>query len=328
MSAEPVAHVLRHGESLITNLVAGQMVRTLADTRSTNGGFGAVVLESTIDRGPIPLHYHDREHDTWLCTRGRLQVWCGDQSRILSDGDFAYVQPGDVHSYQCLSPRTQFFGIVAPGGWEGFFDAAGEKWEQPGLPEANHPFDFSRMGPAMGRYGVKRVEGAAYAEVSGGDATDRVLPEGPASYFLQQGYGRRLRARGHLCTTLLSRAISRDHLEMRVVEGLRTATMPMMSHRQTHVFLHVLEGEVALGMGGTETVLHAGDSVNIPAGTEYATAVRSGHARWVAASAHGNGLEVWDRLGQETTSFTPGVAADASAAPQADLGGIDVRLHD
>lgn len=327
MTADATAHILRHGESRITNLVAGQMVRTLADTVSTNGGFGAVVLESTIDRGPIPLHYHEREHDTWLCTRGRLQVWCGDQSRILTDGDFAYVQPGDVHSYQCLSPRTQFFGIVAPGGWEGFFDAAGEKWDQPGLPEANHPFDFSRMGPAMGRYGVMRVEGATYATASNGDATDRALPEGPASYFMQQGYGARVRAQGHLCTTLLSRAISRDHLEMRVIEGFRGAAMPALSHPQTHLFLYLLEGEVALTLGATQACLHAGDSANIPAGTAYATTVVSGHARWVISSAHGNGLELWDRLGQGTDTFTPAAARPGDRVAQADLAGIDVRLH-
>lgn len=326
MPAESNAYILRHGESRVTNLVAGQMVRTLADTRSTDGGFGAVLLESTIDRQPIPLHYHVKEHDTWLCTRGRLQVWCGDQSRILTDGDFAYVQPGDIHAYRCLSPRTQFFGIVAPGGWEGFFDAAGEKWEQPGLPEANHPFDFSRMGPAMGRYGVMRAEGATYAEAANGDATDRNLPEGPASYFLQQGYGLRLRAMGHLSTTLLTRAVSRDHIEMRVIEGLKDAAMPALRHDQTHVFLYVLEGKVALTLGSEETVLHAGDSVNIPAGTDYGTTVVSGHARWVLTSAHGNGLDIWDRLGRATETFSPAAMPDETLATDADLGGIDVRL--
>ena len=326
MSAEPAAYILRHGESRITNLVAGQMVRTLADTASTKGGFGAVVLESTIDRQPIPLHYHEKEHDTWLCTRGRLRVWCGDESRILTDGDFAYVQPGDIHSYQCLSPRTQFFGIVAPGGWEGFFDAAGEKWEQPGLPEANHPFDFSRMGPAMGRYGVMRVDGATYGDVVNGDSTDRELPKGPASYFLQQGYGPRVRARGHLCTTLLSRAVSRDHLEMRVVEGLKGATMPAMSHGETHVFLYMLEGRITLRLGAEATVLQAGDAANIPAGNVYATAVETGHARWVLSSAHGDGLEAWDRLGQRTETFTPAPASGANSTADADLDGLDVRL--
>ena len=177
----------------------------------------------------------------------------------------------------------------------------------------------------MGRYGVMRVEGATYGDVVNGDATDRALPQAPASYFLQQGYGPRVRVRGHLCTTLLSRALSRDHLEMRVVEGLKDASMPAIVHAQTHVFLYVLEGEVTLKLGAEETVLHAGDSANIPAGTAYATHVRTAHARWVISSANGNGLELWDRLGTETATYAPAPDATDASVTEAELGGIDAR---
>lgn len=324
----PTSYVLRHGESLVTNLVAGQVVRTVADTRTTAGGFGAVVMDSTIDPGPIPLHYHEREHDTWLCTRGRLQIWFGNESRILTEGDFAYVQPGDVHAYQCLSPRTQFFGIVAPGGWEGFFGAAGEAWEHPGLPEPGHPFDFSRMGPAMAKYGVMRQADAAYAEASNGDASDRTLPPGPASYVLQQGYGQRARAWGHLCTTVLPRAVSRDFLEMRVIEGATGAETPRLSHSDTHVFLYALEGEIGVDLDGQRIVVNAGDTVNVPAGTVYATKVINGHSRWVLGSAHGNGLEVWDRAGTPTEGFTPAPKPEAPQVAADALSGIDAHLQD
>ncbi|WP_421953252.1 cupin domain-containing protein [Pelagibacterium sp.] len=321
------AQILRGGESLRTNLVAGQVVHTLATTETTAGGFGAVVLESTIDRQPIPLHYHEKEHDTWLCTRGRLSVWSGDECRILNDGDFAYVKPGDVHSYQCLSPRTQFFGVVAPGGWEGFFDMAGEQWAGPGLPEADHPFDFSRMGPAMGRFGVNRVEGAQYAAPRNGDATDRALPEGPASYFLQQGYGDRVRVQGHLCTTLLSRHISADMIEIRTVEGARGATMPPVRHRQTHVFAYLLEGEVTFAVGDRNVTVHAGAAINIPAGTTYSTKIVSGSGRWVLTSANGNGLSYLDKLGEATQTFTPArEAGKPVTAGQHDLSDIDARI--
>lgn len=324
----PTSYVLRHGESLAANLVAGQVVRTIADNLTTAGGFGAVVLESTIDRGPIPLHYHEREHDTWLCTRGRLQIWFGNESRILTEGDFAYVQPGDVHAYQCLSPRTQFFGIVAPGGWEGFFGAAGEAWAHPGLPEPGHPFDFSRMGPAMGKYGVMRQPDATYAASSNGDATDRTLPSGPASYVLQQGYGARVRAWGHLCTTLLPLTVSRNFLEMRVVEGVTGARTPRISHARTHVFLYVIEGEIAVDLGGERVTAHAGDAVNIPAATAYATEVIKGHSRWVLSSAHGNGLEVWDRFGTKTEGFTAAPNPETPMLAQDALAGIDATLQD
>ncbi|MCO6188435.1 quercetin 2,3-dioxygenase family protein [Rhizobium sp. L1K21] len=322
-----VPYILREGEGKCL-LVAGQMVHLLAGVEETAGGYGAVVCEATYDRQAIPLHYHEREHDTWLCTRGRLQVWCGEQSRILTEGDFAYVKPYDVHSYRSVAPRTSFFGVVAPGGWEGFFTAAGEEWQEAGLPPENHPFDFSRMGPAMGQYGVMRVDGATYAEATNGDETDRVLPTEPASYILQSGYGLTRRLNGHMSTVVLSRAITEGALDMRTIEAGHGAGMPAIVHAATHVSLYLMSGTLRLTLGGEENILNAGDFANIPAGTAYATRVEGGHARWVLSGANGDGLEFWDRAGAKTQEFVFENKSDLPACVTAvkGLNGVDVAL--
>jgi quercetin 2,3-dioxygenase len=316
------AYVIKAGQGRSV-LVAGQLVRILAGVSETASGYGVVTLESTIDKRPIPLHFHEKEHDTWLCTRGRLQVWANDSCRVLTEGDFAYVKPGDVHSYQCVAPRTQFFGIVAPGGWEGFFDDAGEPWAAAALPEPTHPYDFSRMGPAMGKHGVMRVE-KDYCQPSSGDATDRELPRGPASYVLQSGYGDRVRLNGHLATTLLDMTISTGAVEMRTVEGGRGATMPSLRHSQTHLSLFVLNGSLRLTLNGVVHDLHDGDFANIPAAASYATEVTSGNARWVFSGANGNGLSYWSALGQATDSFAFGGPTEALDLAGTDA--IDVEL--
>lgn len=312
-------YVIRAGDGRSV-VVAGQVVRILAGVAETSGGYGAVVLESAFDARPIPMHYHVREHDTWLCTRGRLQVWANDTARILTEGDFAYVQPGDTHSYQCVAPRTEFFGVVAPGGWEGFFDDAGQPWTSPALPSGGHPFDFSRMGPAMGKHGVMRVE-RDYAPATNGDATDRVLPQGPASYFLQSGYGARHLLNGHLATTLIDTNVSKGALEMVTVEAGRGAAMPALSHARTHVTLYLLNGSLNLTLDGDVIRLDAGDFANIPAGCAYGTEVLSGRARWVLTAAGGNGLSYWSAGGSvcEDFQFTEQSDADACAANLARL---------
>jgi quercetin 2,3-dioxygenase len=324
-AAEP--YIVRSGDGA-SLLVAGQVIRVLADTEQTNGAFGAVVCEATLDRQAIPLHWHEREHDTWFCTRGRLQVWKGDESRVLTPGDFAYVQPRDVHSYQSVAPRTQFFGIVAPGGWEGFFSAAGQEWLSPGLPPENHPFDFSRMGPAMGRYGVMRAAEASYAPASNGDATDRTLPAGPSSYILQSGYGLRRCLLGHISTQVLSNAITLGKLDMRTIEAGRGAKMPAISHDETHVFLYLLDGAVTLTINGETHELYAGDAANIPAGAAYATDVVSGSARWILSSSNGNGQEFWDKAGSETAEYTyqPSQPEAGWADALGAVDGVDVKI--
>lgn len=320
---EALPYILRAGEGAAM-VVAGQVVRTLAGVDETAGGYGVVTLDSAFDRQPIPLHFHEKEHDTWLCTRGRLNVWANDTCRTLTEGDFAYVKPGDVHSYQCVSPRTQFFGVVAPGGWEGFFHAAGQPWSSPSLPPPDYRYDFSRMGPAMGRFGVMRVEGS-YAEPTNGDASDRVLPGGPASYVLQSGYGERRSLNGHLATTLLSMAVSEGALDMRTIEAGQGASMPDLSHAGTHVTLYVLNGTLRLTLDGVGHLLSSGDFANIPAGIAYATEVISGAARWVLTSANGNGLDYWSAgavsgpHGFDDTRNLAGSRTALAALPNLDL---------
>jgi len=314
-----VPYVLRAGDGRCL-YVAGQLIRLVAGAEDTAGGFGAVVCEATQDRQPIPLHYHAKEHDTWFCTRGRLRIWYQSESRVLTPGDFAYVKPGDVHSYQSVAPRTQFFGVVAPGGWEGFFREAGEEWSHPGLPPANHPFDFSRLGRSMAKYRVIRAEHASFADVANGDETDRIVPDAAASYVLQAGYGVRSILNGHLSTTVLTLGVSEGRLDIRTVEAGRGARMPAVRHEETHLMLYVVEGALQLTLDGTEHVLTAGDCANIPAGAGYATEVRSGQAQWLLTGANGAGLTFWDTLGTPAPAFTFSNESDFPACAAA-LGG-------
>lgn len=327
LPGKSVAYVLRQGEGDAFN-VAGQIITVLAGTDETAGGYGAVVCEATLDRQPIPLHYHEREYDTWFCTRGRLRIWAENSSRILTEGDFAFVPPNAVHAYQSVAPRTQFFGIVAPGGWEGFFEGAGSVWLDPGLPASNHPFDFSRMGPAMQRFGVMRMPEAVYAEVTDGDATDRQLPQQRQSFVLQSGYGPRHRLAGHLATTVLPASLCDDRMEIRTIEAGLGASMPPIRHAETHVNLYLLSGALSLVLDGETYVMGAGDFANIPAGTVYSTQVLSGSARWLLSSANGTGLAFWDSQGVETQEFTFQAAGDQDLRqilnPTSDL--VDVTL--
>lgn len=303
------AYVLRAGTGL-SHLVAGQVIRTIAGVDQTGGGFGAVVADCPLDRGPIPMHWHEREHDTWFVTRGRLQVWADDQSRVLAPGDFAYVPPRVTHSYRSVAPRTQFFGIVAPGGWEQFFVDAGEVWGMTGLPADGHPFDFSRMGPAMGKHRIMRVENPVYADATLIGAADQQLPTDTSAYFLEAGFGERHSLLGHLATTMLTNALTGDLVDMRVIEGGRGASMPALRHAATHVFVYVLDGLVAVTIDGSEHRLTAGDAINLPVGTAYATEVLSGTARWVQTSSGGNAADLWSMAGSPTAGFSFALGTD------------------
>jgi quercetin dioxygenase-like cupin family protein len=322
-----VPYIVPHGRGL-RHLVAGEVVTTLAGGTETAGAFGVLVADSTWARGPIPMHYHEREYDTWLCTRGKLRVWCEDRCRTLRPGDFAYAAPFATHSYQGVSPRMGFFGVVAPGGWEQFMADAGEVWGMTALPPAGRPFDFSRMGPAMAKHDVHRVDNPIYAEAAEMDEGDRQVPEDGRSYFLEAGHGPRTTLLGHLATVLIRPGQTGGTLDMRTVEAGRDAAMPALRHRDTTTFLYVLHGEIALSLDGQEHRLTGGDGANIPAGTLYATRVLSGNARWVVASGNGNGSALWDAAGApcEGFCFPADDARDDGLDRLAGVTGIDVEL--
>ncbi|WP_027487313.1 cupin domain-containing protein [Allorhizobium undicola] len=303
LPAKAVPYILREGQGE-TFVVAGQIVRVLAGTAQTNGGFGAMVCDATLDRQAIPLHFHEKEHDTWFCIRGRLRIWANGISRVLTDGDFAYVKPYDVHSYQSVAPHTQFFGVVAPGGWEGFFESAGMPWTGAAMPGENDPFDFSRMGPSMQKYRIMRVPEQDYAPITNGDDEDRVLPHEAKSYILQSGYGDRIRAGGHLVTQVLSPKASEGSLDMRTIEAGQGAAMPACRHGQAHLTLYVLQGTLRLTLNGQPHELRPGDFANIPAGTIYATEVASHSARWIASASKDKALSLWDALGTKAEAFS------------------------
>ena len=320
-----VPYVLRAGDGLC-HLVAGQVIRTLASTHETAGGFGAVVCDAPLDAVPIPMHWHEREHDTWLVTRGKLQVWAGDSSRVLTPGDFAYVKPGDTHSYQSVAPRTQFFGVVAPGGWEEFFADAGEVWGMTGLPPSGRPFDFSKMGPAMGKHRIMHVDNPVWAEATPLDTGDQAQPGVHQSYFLEAGFGTRRTLFGYLSTALSSAKETNGLFDMRLIEGGRGARTPRLRHDATHLFLYLIDGTVELTLGSETHHLSGGDAANIPAGINYATIVESGSARWVAVSAGGEGGAFWDSAGKETSEFSYPLEPDVEDADRMRATTSDVSL--
>ena len=148
--------------------------------------------------------------------------------------------------------------------------------------------------------------------------------------MLQAGHGIRSILNGHLSTTVLTRDVSDNRLDMRTIEAGRGARMPAVRHGDTHVMLYVVDGVLHLTLDGTEHVLTTGDCANIPAGVGYATEVRSGQALWLLTGANGAGLTFWDTAGTPAPEFTFPNEADlpACAAALRGDGCVDVTIVD
>jgi mannose-6-phosphate isomerase-like protein (cupin superfamily) len=123
--------------------------RMMAWTEETGGGFSLVEHPMPPRRLAAPIHKHSREDEYSFVLEGRMGALLGD--------DLVYAEPGDL----VFKPRDQWhtfwnpgdepariLEIIAPGGFEHFFDELGAAIEAP-------DFDPSQLGELGARYGLE-----------------------------------------------------------------------------------------------------------------------------------------------------------------------------
>ncbi|MCW2996089.1 MAG: cupin protein [Conexibacter sp.] len=271
------------------HLLLGQVARTMVGAEETGGLLSYMAACGPAGR-PIPLHHHDVELEVFLCTRGRVQLWAGEESRVLSPGDVGVVPAGTLHAYQFHSTFSEFVGPITPGGWDRFFDLTGTPYDGPAFPAHDpSPPPFAKFGQAEQQFKMKYFPEAPYAEPTL-DAADDALPGAPVPYFLRAGAGPRHLLGGLLFTDLVTSAESDGTLSMAMVQGSFGPPLPLHVHARTHETIQVLDGKLRVWLDGEERVLTRGDVASIPASVPHTYAFESATASAVVTNAPG-GLE-------------------------------------
>jgi quercetin 2,3-dioxygenase len=260
-------------------LLLGQVGVTLAGKEETEERLSVMTALGPADR-PIPMHFHEREHDYFFCVRGRIQVWADGESRILTPGDVASVPAGVLHAYQFHSHYSQFMGPIAPAGWERFFDFTGTPYAHPAYPQVDpSPPPFEKFGAAEAKFGMKYVMDAPYTDPGAGP--DDTLPGEPKAYFLRAGEGPRHELFGHVAFQVLTGAESHGALGMTVTEGPRSPGVPAHAHAHTHEAIFCLDGRLRVTVDGSDHLLTRGDFLSLPAGVEHTYAMEGHLTRFV-----------------------------------------------
>jgi mannose-6-phosphate isomerase-like protein (cupin superfamily) len=84
------------------------VVRILASAKETDELMSVFRLDG-VAADPVGFHYHKFAHDIFLCIKGQVKVWFGDQCRLLLPGDFASVPP--VSKHPSTYPGTFSIGL-------------------------------------------------------------------------------------------------------------------------------------------------------------------------------------------------------------------------
>jgi quercetin dioxygenase-like cupin family protein len=321
----PEPYSLADGEGR-SHLLLGQVGRALAGEEETANAMSVMTALGPAGT-PIPLHFHEREHDFFYCVRGRIQVWAGDQSRILLPGDIASVPAGIKHAYQFHEHYSQFMGPIVPAGWDRFFDFCGTPYAGPAYPKVDpSPPPVEKFGAAQERFSMTYVFDEPYAELSTGP--DNALPGASEAYFLRAGEGPKHELFGQVCFQIMRGAETGDAVSMTVTEGAAPAAMPSHVHHTTYEAIYCLDGRLRVTAAGRDHLLTRGDFMSIPVGTEHSYTLEGYFTRFATMYAPAGIERFFELVGEltEQAIFAEQPAAADSDRLAAGAAELDIEL--
>lgn len=123
--------------------------RMLAWTEETGGHVSVLEHPMPPRRIAAPVHKHSREDEYSFVLEGRMGALLGDEVVYAEAGDFVFKPREQWHTFwNPADEPARILEIIAPGGFEHFFDEFGALVESP-------DFDPSALGELGDRYGLE-----------------------------------------------------------------------------------------------------------------------------------------------------------------------------
>ena len=123
--------------------------RMMAWTEETGGGFSLVEHPMPPRALAAPLHKHSREDEYSYVVEGKMGAILGDEVVYAEVGDFVFKPRDQWHTFWNGGDEPcRILEIIAPGGFEHFFDELGEI-------TSSGDFNPEQLGELAGRYGLE-----------------------------------------------------------------------------------------------------------------------------------------------------------------------------
>ncbi|PVI00802.1 RmlC-like cupin [Periconia macrospinosa] len=272
--------------------------RILASSKQTNGTMAVFTAGAVLSEAP-GFHWHEEAHDVFLCTKGYLKLYSGDQCRILAPGDFAYVPPKVIHNPQWLGPHSESLCLVAPGDWINFFRYMGETHDSLLFPEFSRNDEekiVSMMMAAKEKFDIQYAYDYQPPEVSYWRESENKLGGYLEPYFLRANTGPRWMAGGLLSRPFILASQNGGRFAISSIESSSVYKRSIFESyikftNVDHCFF-VAEGKVKVEREGSsgENVLHDGETLVISAGQGFKLDFASPYVR-ILSVTNGRGIE-------------------------------------
>jgi quercetin dioxygenase-like cupin family protein len=135
--------------------VLGDLYEFKAVSEDTGGAYAAVEVTATPGLPGPPPHIHHREDEAFYLLEGELELFVEGDTGVVGAGSFVNIPRGMLHTFRNAGAESaRFVAVVAPAGFEGFFEEVGEPATDPSSPPAGPP-DVEKVLAAAPKYGLE-----------------------------------------------------------------------------------------------------------------------------------------------------------------------------
>lgn len=143
-------------------------VYTVKVSGAESRGAMTMIEASVPPGGGPPPHTHDTEDEAFYVLDGELEILAAERTYTARGGDFVFIPRGTVHAFRNTGTHhARQLLIFTPGGYEGFFLAAGSSVVAGRPAPPRDPADDQRINDVGELYGSIQVQFAGR-----GDADD------------------------------------------------------------------------------------------------------------------------------------------------------------
>jgi quercetin 2,3-dioxygenase len=267
-------------------LFGGQLATMIAREQDTAGLLEAVILSG--GKGSrLPLHRHQKSHESILVLDGKLEFWLDGRSQLLSRGDYASIPAGRIHGYQMQGHYTRLLSWMVNGNAGRLYSVLGEPYAKPVYPpggDAQIPRE--RLAKAEASVDVEFISGQSQASLSQG-LFAKVPPSGISSFALEAGEGERLIAGSELFTFLAHQGNTDGKFIALTTQGPKGERIPNHFHEKHTETFFCLDGYMTMWADGEELSLLPGDFVHAPAGTVHSFRLDAPYTNFLGVLAPG-----------------------------------------
>ena len=134
--------------------VSGERVEFKLVSGDTDGHFCLCTITSPPGGGPPP-HAHRDCDEVFRILEGRYEFLLGDRTQTVGPGTVVFVPRGTVHYFRNVGQSPgRFVSIHTPGGFERFFEEAGQPCTDPTAPAPAPAPDVERILSILDKHGM------------------------------------------------------------------------------------------------------------------------------------------------------------------------------